>query len=422
MADETDDGRTRRDCLGAAGAFLVGGATAGCLGGDSDPRTTRSDRTAADPPGSESTAAEESTTDEPTTDRGPTTAAAHEACIEPAGCLTFEDIPETYLVYNGGWADMAFALGQREGFLTAGNMIPGFFFDPFDLSVPPEEDLPSPWQNSGWSKELFLELDPDVILMDPEFMHGVGWDDSWDEADTERLAEQVAPFFGNNCRRRREFHDHKLYSLYGAFERLAALFDERERYEAFREVHDTLLADITSRLPPAADRPAVGLLNGGSNPEKGKFYPLSPQAAGYEMKPYRDLGVESAWPAEMVGATADYEELLAVDPEIIVVHWGIGTTGDTDSFSAAAFREQYVTPMEEDPVGSQLTAVQAGNVYPGQYGEQGPIVNLLQTEMVAQQLSPEEFGAFAPEQFPDVPADRRLFDRERVRAIIAGEL
>jgi iron complex transport system substrate-binding protein len=124
----------------------------------------------------------------------------------------------------------------------------------------------------------------------------------------------------------------------------------------------------------------------------------------------------------MEGAEADYQKLLEVDPEVIVVHWGIGTTGDTETFSAAAFREQYVAPMAEDAVGSQFTAVQKGRVYPGAYGEQGPIVNLLQTEMKAQQLCPEEFGEFDPERFPEVPEENRLFDRGRVRDIIAGNL
>jgi iron complex transport system substrate-binding protein len=141
------------------------------------------------------------------------------------------------------------------------------------------------------------------------------------------------------------------------------------------------------------------------------------------MKPYHDLEVKSAFSEELAESGAiGYERLLEVDPEIIVVHWGIGTTGDTDSFSASAFREQYVTPMEEDEVGSELTAVSEGRVYPGAYGEQGPIVNLLQTEMKAQQLYPEEFGEFDPEAFPEVPEENRLFDRDRVNDIIAGDL
>ena len=391
----TTEAPTRRGYIKYGGTVIGGGLLAGCLGQSGD--------------GSASMTTE--------TDSGYT------ASIVPAGEVYFEDVPESWLAYNGGWADMAFALGQRDGFLTAGNMIPGFFFDPFDLDVPSEEELTglANWESGGWSKEVFYELEPDVILMDPNYMHGTGWDDDWDESDTKGIKENVAPFFGNNCRRRREFHDYKLYSLYGAFERLSEAFQQQERYEAFATLHEEVQSEIQSRLPPESERPQVGLINGGSEPSKGKFYPLDTQDEGYEMKPYRDLDVASAFPDSMEGGQIDYEQLLEVDPEIIVVHWGIGTTGDTDSFSAAAFREQYVTPMEEDAVGQQLTAVEEGRVYPGQYGEQGPIVNLLQTEMIAQQLYPEEFGAFDPGSFPEVPAKNQLFDRERVRNIVTGE-
>ena len=382
---------TRRDTLKYTGAVVGGGLLAGCSGSSAE-----------------------------TTPTG-TSSGSYEACIEPVGCQTFDAVPETYACYNGAWADMAFALGQRDGFLTGGNMIPGFFFDPFGLDVPAQDELTALWSDGGWDKEAFYELAPDVFLIDPEFLEQ-GWDDSWGADDTEEIRENVAPFFGNNCRRRREFHDYRLYTLYEAFDRLADLFQERDRYDAFATLHDEVQSDIEARLPSESERPTVGLINGGSDPTTGEFYPLDTQSEGYEMKPYRDLNVESAFPDSLEGGSIDYEQLLEVDPEILVVHWGIGTTGDSETFSADAFREQYVTPMEEDSVGSQLTAVQEGNVYPGQYGEQGPIVNLLQTEMVAQQLYPEEFGAFDPESFPEVPAENQLFDRGRVRDIIDGDL
>lgn len=395
---------TRRDYVKYSGAIVGGGLLAGCTG-NSESNPAESGDSASD------------TTTKSDNETGP----SYKACIEPTGCLTFEAVPETWLAYNGGWADMAFALGQREGFLTAGNMIPGFFFDPFDIDVPPQDELTS-LGSEAWDKEIFYELDPDIILMDPNFMHGTGWYDSWDESDTQELIDNVAPFFGNNCRRRREFHDYKLYTLYEAFDRLADLFQERERFEAFALLHDEVQAEIQSRLPPEDERPEVGLINGGSEPDKGNFYPLHTQDEGYEMKPYRDLDVKSAFSQEMEnGGAIDYEQLLEIDPEIIIVHWGIGTTGDTNSFSASAFREQYITPMEESGVGRQLTAVQNGTIYPGAYGEQGPIVNLLQTEMKAQQLYPDEFGAFDPERFPEVPEEYQLFDRQRVVDIINGD-
>jgi iron complex transport system substrate-binding protein len=409
--------RRRRDVLSGTGTVIVGGLLAGCIGGGGDGGDDGVD-------GEPATGnAEDSTGGEENTENGgdDATAGTYEACIEPSGCLTFESVPETWLVYNGAWADMAFALGQRDGFLTAGNMIPAFFFEPFGLDVPSQDEL-TPLRSEAWDKERFYELDPDVILIDPNFMHGTGWYKSWDESDTEELRKNVAPFFGNNCRRRREFHDYKLHTLYEAFERLSVLFQEQERYEAFAKLHEEVQSGIQSRLPPEDERPSVGLINGGSEPSKGTFYPLDTQDEGYEMKPYRDLDVASAFSQDLVEqGEMDYEKLLDIDPEIIVVHWGIGTTGGGDRFSASAFQKKYVEPMRDDPVGSQLTAVQNDAVYPGAYGEQGPIVNLLQTELKAQQLYPEEFGAFDPERFPAVPAANQLFDRQRVIDIITGE-
>jgi len=72
-------------------------------------------------------------------------------------------------------------------------------------------------------------------------------------------------------RRQREFHNYKLYTLYEVFERLADLFQERERYEAFAELHGEVQAEIAGRLPPESERPKVGLINGGSDPNAGQF-------------------------------------------------------------------------------------------------------------------------------------------------------
>jgi iron complex transport system substrate-binding protein len=42
--------------------------------------------------------------------------------------------------------------------------------------------------------------------------------------------------------------------------------------------------------------------------------------------------------------------------------------------------------------------------------------------MVARQLYPDEFGAFDPESFPQVPEEEQLFDRQRVADIIDGDI
>jgi len=168
---------SRRETIKYGGAVIGGGLLAGCSGGSGDAGTATPTATESGTDGTEAA-----------------TSTSYEACIEPVGCQTFESVPETYIVNNGEWADMAFALGQRDGFLTAANMIPSFLFEPFGLDVPPESQATS-LSTTDWDKERFYELDPDVILMDPNYMHRTGWDDSWEKADTDEIRENVAPFF-----------------------------------------------------------------------------------------------------------------------------------------------------------------------------------------------------------------------------------
>jgi len=135
----TTEAPTRRDTIKYGGAVITGGLFAGCSGDDGGSGAAATETVT--PTG---TATETATR----TETGRPEETSYEACIEPAGCLTFEAVPETYVVYNGGWADMAFALGQRDGFITDGNMIPGFFFEPFGLDVPPEDEL-GPLRSEG---------------------------------------------------------------------------------------------------------------------------------------------------------------------------------------------------------------------------------------------------------------------------------
>ncbi|MEM4782109.1 MAG: ABC transporter substrate-binding protein, partial [Halalkalicoccus sp.] len=64
-------------------------------------------------------------------------------------------------------------------------------------------------------------------------------------------------------------------------------------------------------------------------------------------------------------------------------------------------------------------AVQEDRYYPGGTAFQGPVFNLFQIELAAKQIYPEEFGEF--HRPGEVPEDERLFDRDRVAAIINGE-
>jgi iron complex transport system substrate-binding protein len=201
------------------------------------------------------------------------------------------------------------------------------------------------------------------------------------------------------------------------------------RAEAWLDLHENIQSEVQSRIPDDGETPSIGLINSGSNPDKGEFYVLYLEDDGYEMKPYRDLGLVEADAFANVetgqyGKT-DYETLLEVDPDLIIVHWGITTGsvtfGGDGAFDAEQFRENFVTPMENDDVGSQLTAVQNGRVLPGPTAEQGPLVNAFQTELTARLFFPEEFGELDFDAPLDVPEEKQLFDRQRVADIINGE-
>jgi iron complex transport system substrate-binding protein len=213
-------------------------------------------------------------------------------------------------------------------------------------------------------------------------------------------------------RRSDGWHDYRYYTLYQAFEKLAELFGERERFEAFKSLHDDFLARLQSQLPPAAERPSVFLtFEGTDEPETFSPYRLNDQ--GTSKKQWNDLGVADALAGTGVEnlstenrSELDYENLLAVDPDVLLVR------GHEDK-SAAEFRDTVLAYMREHPVGSELTAVENGRVYRGGYLRQGPIQNLFLTERAAKQLYPDTFGA--------VTDDRALFDRERVADIVTGD-
>jgi len=377
---------TRRDTIKYGGAVVGGGLLAGCTGdtGDTEPQQE---------------ADTESTTDD-----------AYTVSMEPVGEVSFESVPERWVTYDGGYADMAVALGQADGITGIGyasryyshvyDELPGVSVDRSVVEAHPEVR----------TKEEFYELDNDIHLYDPQLL--INWFD-WSEEDVEEISENVAPFIGNLIfRRSDEWHDYPYYTLYEAFEKVAAVFQQEARYEAFKTLHDELIESVQSRLPAEDERPNVFLTYEGTT-EPETFSPYRLDDKGTSKKQWRDLGVTDALEGtdiENLSTTnrgeLDYENLLEVDPDIILIR-------GHERKSAAEFRDTVLAYMEDHPVGSDLRAVQNGRVYRGGYLDQGPIQNLFLTERAAKQLYPEQFG--------EVTSDAELFDRQRVADIVTGE-
>jgi iron complex transport system substrate-binding protein len=391
---------TRREYVKYGGAIIGSSLLTGCAGnldGSSTPETTAI----------ETTETETETPSERT---------RYSVRMTPMGEVTFEGIPEQWMAYFSTYGDMGVALGQLDGLqglIYTENWPLAFFEHLPDVEVS-FDGVTQLMGDGGIDKESFYELDADVHLMDPNFISLL--DENWEEDDYEEVATNIGPIVGNSIRRRGEdWHDYPYYSLYEAFGKIADVFQERERYQALKTVHDGLISDVQSNLPAEEDRPTIGLLSINSDFEKGSFYAY-PVNDGNGHKQYRDVKMRGAFDDVIEGGYAkwDYEQILEVDPDALLFQYGFSHVS-TEEF------EQRMDAMREDPVGQQLTAVQNDRLYRGGTSYQGPLINLFQTEAAAKQFYPDKFGEWNGIATLSNSEDR-LFDYQRVADIITGNI
>ncbi|QCD66948.1 ABC transporter substrate-binding protein [Halomicrobium sp. ZPS1] len=348
--------------------------------------------------------------------------------MEPVGEVTFEGVPTTWLSTDSELTDMAFCLGQIDGWIPT----PLRSFNYFEhLGV----DLRSRYPNSDpytWKegeadydgKEYVYEVEPDLLMFFPQ--RRLVYNKAWDEGDLEEISENVAPIFGTNVYRNNSSLNYDQPSIYEAFEKLARVFKEEARYEAFVEVHDQMIRTVNSKLPPEEERPTIAYLSDASDPNRGNIYPVGFDGELGQSKHFRDLEAVNAFE---ISEQTDYEGLLQADPDVIIIQGALEYTGNLVSdengeavFDLDQFRKNYVLPMEDNSVGQKVTAVQENRIEPGGVSRQGPLTNLYNTEILAQQVYPKQFGEFDPENPFDSAEEHQLFDRERVRDIINGDL
>ena len=384
----------------AAGGTALGAFLAGCTGesGSGETGTTGSSGAAANT-GTE--AATETGTAESETASG-----SYTVSMAPMGDVTFESVPRTWVANNGSWADMGVALGlepPKAVWLTERyhtryyEKVPGVSVDKSDMVS---------LYSDGVSKELFYELDGDVHVIDPNFL--MNRFKGWSQSDVDEIAKNVAPFFGNSIfSRGYDWHDYEYYTLYEGFEKLSKLFRREKRYQAFASLHEEFQKKLDQRLPRESDRPAVAILwASGNKPETFLPYLIN---EGTSYKQWRDLKVTDALAETSVKdfhsarGKIDYETLLQVDPEVLLIR-------GHESQTAKEFQNTVVKFMKNHPVASQLRAVKNGQVYRGGPLYQGPITNLVLTERAANQL------------YPDAFADATLYDPKRVADIVDGNV
>ncbi|WP_367175335.1 ABC transporter substrate-binding protein [Haloarcula rubripromontorii] len=384
----------RREYIVAAGAGLAG-AVAGCSGqseAGSDSEGTTDNRTESGTSGGGSTAGAEPT------DTG------YSVSMEPVGEVSFESVPEVWVANNGSWADMGIALGLDA---PEGVWLPSRYHTQYYDEIPgvsvDGSSIRKLWGDSGVGKEQFYEIDADIHVMDPNFLQSRG---SWEQSDIDEIESQIAPFFGNSIfSTGYTWHDYTYYTLYEAFEKLSRAFQRTDRFEAFQSLHEEFRASLADIVPDSnSDRPEVAIMWAGGN-EPTSFSPYLIED-GTSFKQWRDLRVRDAFAKTDVRdfhadrSKVDFETLLDIDPEYMLLR---GHEAKTRS----EFEDTVVGFLESDETGTELTAVQNGNVFRGGPLYQGPITNLVVTERAASQV---------------YDVDRELFDRQRVADIIAGDL
>ncbi|WP_254762903.1 ABC transporter substrate-binding protein [Natrinema marinum] len=342
--------------------------------------------------------------------------------MAPMGEMEFDAVPEDAFVTFTQYADMAVALGHGDAVSTlfAPEMsgttmnkfyerLPGVSFD--------WEGLENPLEN-GVTKEQLYGAESDVHFLDPSYV--LTTQNDWDASDIEEIADTVAPWVGSyhsgvHSEPADAYADsYEYYTLWELFEKVAAVFQERERYEALRGVYEDTLSRIESDLPPEDERPTVARVTLGD----GVFYSYHLNTPGFWQAETRPLGARDAladveWSGDW--GTVSYETMLEADPDVVLHLWGI-----TSSYAIGDIRQR----LESHAAGSELAAVQNDRVVASGMRYQGPIMNLFQLEMTAKQLYPEQFGTWpgyeSGQPYPEIPEDERLFDRERVANVVSG--
>ena len=431
---ETSDAQTRREYL-QYGAVVGGGLLAGCAGGEStptDPSVARTDsETPTDSPTESGT--RPSTGGMSETEAEPPTATPdgpYTVSMAPVGDVTFDEVPTSVLAYYPIAAGTAVALGHGDAVDAIGydkqlfgNTV-DYYYDGLDGVSFEWEELGrvTPSGSPGsLDRELFYELDSDVHFLDPCLLRSGSFE--WSEEEVDSLAADIGPWFGNyysrtngqppeGCRDGYEY-----YSLWEYIGKIAAVFREEDRYRAFESMRDDLLERIQADLPPESERPSLAVVayTGGT------FWPYDFTQEGYLWAHVRPFGVTNAFTQTEGGpgtdGSYDFEAMVEAQADVVLRYWGTAL-GDT-------FIENRSAVLDHS-LAREVPAFRDERYFASGHGMQGPVMHLFQLEMTAKQLFPEQFGAWPGygdgASYPEIPAEERLFDRQRVADIVDGDI
>ena len=428
----TDGTVSRRQWLRSGAVVLGGGLLAGCSsgsggeGGNSTSGDAGAGTDATNGSGSNSGTDTSGAAGTAESTQSSGTSGSYSVSMAPAGEVSFDGVPEEVMVYSLYAADSMVAFGAGDavnslGFSAeaGGNTLSAYYerldgvsFDSSGLQQLNEGGS----SGISVSKELFYELDSDLHLIDPALVVSF---DGWSQSDVTEIQNNVAPWFGNNYSRdntqppKPYRSDYQYYTLWEIAEKISRVFQQHERFQGLASIHDDLVQRIRSNLPPKSERPAVAELLF----MDGTFYPSKINSPGFGNAHVRPLQATDAFVASDIeyGTSYDFEQMLEVDPDVILHQYGIASYYDVGDIR---------NTLENDSVASNITAVQNDRVYPSGDPTQGPLMNLFQLEMTAKQLYPDRFGEWpdytSGDPYPEIPKGEQLFDRTKVANVVTG--
>jgi len=185
--------------------------------------------------------------------------------MAPMGEIEFDAVPEDAMVTFAHYADMAVALGHGDAVNSlhapemSGSTMNKFYERLEGVSFD-WEGLENPLEDGVTEEELY-DYDSDVHFLDPSYV--LTTQDDWDESTVDGIADTIGPWVGSyhsgvHSDPAPAYDDsYEYYTLWELFEKVAAVFQERERYEALKgrlRGHD-----VGDRVEPAGrERAADG--------------------------------------------------------------------------------------------------------------------------------------------------------------------
>ena len=429
----TTETPTRREYVKYGSAVIGGGLLAGCAGSSDSATETNSsnnqDSSNSSDSGSNSSNGSNNSdggaNSSNSSSGGNTTSSggnSYTVTMAPMGEVEFDSVPQNVMAGSTNYIDMAGALGHGaavQSSPSASIATPSleYFYPKLDVST----DWIDFKDTSEYSKETLYELDSDVHFIDPCYLAST---DGWDESDVNEIRENVSPFVGNQYSRKHRQppescrNSYQYYTVWELTEKYAGVFEEQDRFEQLSEIHQSLVDQIQSALPDRDSRPRVGMVY--PRISENAYYVHNLNQPGYFFAHTRPLGAIDVFSDietdEFGGALVDYETMLEMDPEIIIMNHGISAYYDVPETKKA---------IRDNNVAQRLTAVENDRLYVSGNPRQGPVMNLFQLEMTAKQFYPEQFGEWPGyvdgEPYPDIATDEQLFDRQRVADIINGD-